>query len=86
MVYVLNADIEESLISKQSDIEENAFDIEDSSLSGGSHIPNIGHFSFLGVLISNITIFNIGIYSSISKIDVVPDTEAQHLSFDIEDS
>jgi hypothetical protein len=81
----LNAYIEEYSISKQLDIEEIAFDIEDSSISGGSHIPDIGHFSFLGASISNITVFYIGIYSSISKINV-PDIEAQDLNFDIEDS
>jgi hypothetical protein len=37
-IYVFNAYIEESSIWMQSDIEENAFDIEDSSRSGGSHI------------------------------------------------
>ncbi len=68
------------------DIEDNAFDIEDSSISGGSHIPYIGHFSFLGASISNITVFDIGIYSSISKINIIPYIEARHLSFDIEDS
>jgi hypothetical protein len=82
----LNADIEESSILKQLNIEENAFNIEDSSISGGSHIPDMGHFSFLGASISNITVFNIGIYSSISKINIVPDIEAQHLSFDTKDS
>jgi hypothetical protein len=29
----------------------------DSSISGASHIPDIGHFSFLGALISNHTVF-----------------------------
>jgi hypothetical protein len=47
LVSVLNANIEEFLILKQLDIEENSFDIEDSSRSCGSNIPNIGHFSFL---------------------------------------
>jgi hypothetical protein len=69
-----------------SDVEETAFDIEDSSISGGSHIPYIGDFSFLGASILDITVFNIGIYSLISKINIVPDIEAQHLRFDIEDS
>jgi hypothetical protein len=69
-LYVLNAKIEKSLISKQSDMEENTFDIEDSLILGGSHhIPDIGHFPFLGASISNITVLLdiIGIiYSSIS--------------------
>jgi hypothetical protein len=86
LVFVLNAYIEESSISKLSEIEENTFDIEDSSILGGSHIAQIGHFSFLGASISNITVFDIGIYSSISKINIVPGIKAQHLSFDIEDS
>jgi hypothetical protein len=85
-IYDLNADIEKSSISKQLDIEENAFDIEDSSIPGGSQIPDIGYFSFLGASISIITVFYIGIYSSISKINIVADIEAQHLSFDIENS
>jgi hypothetical protein len=79
----LKANIEESSILKQLDIEENAFDIEDFSISGGSHILDIGHFSFLGASISNISVFYIGIYSLISNINIVPDIEAQHLSFDM---
>jgi hypothetical protein len=61
-------------------LEDFTFNIEDSSISGGSHIPDICHFSFLGTSISesNITVFDIGTYSSISKINVVPDIEAQH--------
>ncbi len=35
LVYVLNADIEGSSILKQSDIDENTLDIEDSLISGG---------------------------------------------------
>jgi hypothetical protein len=80
------SDIEESSILKQSDIEENTFDIEDSLILGGSHIPDNRHFSSLGVSISNITVFDIGIYSLISKINIVPDIEAQHLSFNSKDS
>ncbi len=70
------------------DIKENALDIDDSSISalGGSHIPDIGHFSFMGASITNITVFDIGIYSSISKINIVPNIEAQDLSFNIEGS
>jgi hypothetical protein len=56
LVYVLNANIEESSIFKQSDIEENTFDIKDSSILGGPHVPDIGQFSFLGALILNITL------------------------------
>jgi hypothetical protein len=62
LVYVLNADINESLISKQLDINENTFNIEDSSISSGSHKSNFSHFSFLGALILNITVLNIRIY------------------------
>jgi hypothetical protein len=63
-------------------LEDITFNIEDSSISGDSHILDIGHFSFLSASISesNITVFDIGTYSysSISKINIVPDIEAQH--------
>jgi hypothetical protein len=51
LVYILDADIEESSILKHLDIEENAFNIEDSLISGGSHILDYCHFFFLGALI-----------------------------------
>ncbi len=37
-----------------------------------------------GILLTSL--FNIGMYSLILKINIVPDIEAQHLSFNIEDS